>query len=135
MLPLATALTETGGVDLAARAITGLLGDAGPVVLLGGVFLLTVLVTQFLTNTTSAVLMAPVALQAALALGVSPAPLLVAVALGASCTFINPVSSPVTTLVLGPGRFRFSDVPRVGVLLQVLVTIVVLVLVPVFFPL
>ena len=135
MLPLATALTETGGVEMMAGAITALLGEAGPMALIAGVFLLTVLVTQFLTNTTSAVLMAPVALQAALSLGVSPVPLLIVVALGASCTFINPVSSPVTTLVLGPGRYKFSDVPRVGALLQVLLTIVVVLLVPVFFPL
>lgn len=135
MLPLATALTETGGVEMMAGAITSLLGEAGPIALIAGVFLLTVLVTQFLTNTTSAVLMAPVALQAALSLGVSPAPLLVAVALGASCTFINPVASPVTTLVLGPGRYKFSDVPRVGALLQVLLTVVVVLLAPVFFPL
>lgn len=135
MLPLATALTETGGVDMAAGAITALLGDTGPTALLAGVFLLTVLVTQFLTNTTSAVLMAPVALQAAVSLGVSPIPLMVVVALGASCTFVNPVSSPVTTLVLGPGRYRFSDVPRVGAPLLALLTVVVLVLVPVFFPL
>jgi len=135
MLPLATALTETGGVDLAASAIAGLLGDAGSLILLAGVFIITVVVTQFLTNTTSAVLMAPVALQAAVALGVSPVPLLVVVALGASCTFINPVASPVTTLVLGPGRYKFSDVPRVGALLQVILTVVVLLLVPVFFPL
>jgi di/tricarboxylate transporter len=135
MLPLATALTETGGVDLAVNAITGLLGGSGAVALLAGVFLLTVLVTQFLTNTTSAVLMAPVALQAAAALGVSPTPLLVVVALGASCTFLNPVASPVTTLVLGPGRYRFSDVPRVGAPLQLLLTAVVLLLVPLVFPL
>ncbi len=134
MLPLATALTETGGVDLAARAITSWLGDAGPVALIAGVFLLTVLVTQFLTNTTSAVLMAPVALQAAQGLGVSPVPLLVVVALGASCTLINPVSSPVTTLVLGPGRYRFSDLPRVGIGLLVLLTVVILLLVPIFYP-
>ena len=62
-------------------------------------------------------------------------PLLVTVALGASCTFINPLASPVTTLVLGPGRYKFSDVPRVGALLQVLLTVVVVLLVPVFFPL
>jgi len=134
MLPLATALTETGGVELAAAGLASLLGEAPPVVLLGGVFLFTVLVTQFLTNTTSAVLVAPIALQAAQTLGVSPVPLLVVVALGASCTFINPVSSPVTTLVLGPGRYRFSDVPRVGAPLLVLLTVVVLLLVPVFFP-
>src|SRR5690606_31158987 len=118
MLPLATALTQTGGVELAA-----------------GVYLVTVAVTQFLTNTTSAVLMAPIALQAAEALAVSPAPLLVAVALGASCTLINPVSSPVTTLVLGPGHYRFSDLPKVGVPLQLLLTGVVLLLVPLVFPL
>ena len=135
MLPLATALTETGGVDLAVGALTGLLGGAGPLAVLAGVYLVTVAVTQFLTNTTSAVLMAPIALQAALALGVSPAPLLVAVALGASCVFINPVSSPVTTLVLGPGHYRFRDVPRVGVPLQLLLTAVVVLLVPVAFPL
>ncbi|HZW26840.1 MAG TPA: SLC13 family permease [Trueperaceae bacterium] len=135
MLPLATALTQTGGVELAAGALTGLLGGAGPVAVLAGVYLVTVAVTQFLTNTTSAVLMAPIALQAAEALAVSPAPLLVAVALGASCTLINPVSSPVTTLVLGPGHYRFSDLPKVGVPLQLLLTGVVLLLVPLVFPL
>src|SRR5690554_3618901 len=135
MLPLATALTQTGGVELAAGALTGLLGGAGPVAVLAGVYLVTVAVTQFLTNTTSAVLMAPLALQAAEALAVSPAPLLVAVALGASCTLINPVSSPVTTLVLGPGHYRFSDLPQVGVPLQLLLTGVVLLLVPLVFPL
>lgn len=135
MLPLATALTETGAVELAAGALTGGLGAAGPYALLAGVYLLTVLVTQFLSNTTSAVLLAPIALQAAQALGYAPAGLLVAVAIGASCTFINPVSSPVTTLVLGPGHYRFSDVARVGVPLQVLVTVFVLLLIPLFFPL
>jgi di/tricarboxylate transporter len=135
MLPLATALTETGGVEMAADALTRLLGGAGPLAMLAGVYLVTVLVTQFLTNTTSAVLMAPIALQAAQAVGASPAPLLVAVALGASCTLINPVSSPVTTLVLGPGHYRFADVPKVGAPLQLLLTVVVLALVPLVFPL
>jgi di/tricarboxylate transporter len=135
MLPLATALTETGGVEMAADALTRLLGGAGPLAMLAGVYLVTVLVTQFLTNTTTAVLMAPIALQAAQAVGASPAPLLVAVALGASCTLINPVSSPVTTLVLGPGHYRFADVPKVGAPLQLLLTVVVLALVPLVFPL
>jgi len=135
MLPLATALTATGGVELAAGALTGALGRAGPVAVLAGVYLVTVVVTQFLTNTTSAVLVAPIALQTAAQLGVSPVPLLVAVALGASCTLINPVSSPVTTLVLAPGHYRFADVPRVGVPLQLLLTVVVLVLVPLVYPL
>lgn len=135
MLPLATALTETGAVELAAGALTTGLGAAGPYALLVGVYLLAVVVTQFLSNTTSAVLLAPIALQAAQALGYAPAALLVAVAIGASCTFINPVSSPVTTLVLGPGHYRFGDVARVGVPLQLLVTVVVLLLVPLLFPL
>ncbi len=135
MLPLATALTATGGVELAAGALTGALGRAGPVAVLAGVYLVTVVVTQFLTNTTSAVLVAPIALQTAAQLGVSPVPLLVAVALGASCTLINPVSSPVTTLVLAPGHYRFADVPLVGVPLQLLLTVVVLVLVPLVYPL
>jgi len=103
--------------------------------MLAGVYLLTVIVTQFLSNTTSAVLVAPIALQAATALGYAPAGMLVAVALGASCSFINPVATPVTTLVLGPGHYRFSDVARAGLPLQVLVTIVVLVMVPWLFPL
>ncbi len=135
MLPLATALSETGAVEMAAGALTEWLGPAGPRVMLAGVYLLTVIVTQFLSNTTSAVLVAPIALQAATALGYAPAGMLVAVALGASCSFINPVATPVTTLVLGPGHYRFSDVARAGLPLQVLVTIVVLVMVPWLFPL
>lgn len=135
MLPLATALLQTGAVELAATWLTDWLGTAGPHAMLAGIYLLTVVVTQFISNTTSAVLVAPIALQAAQALGYAPAGMLVAVALGASCTFINPVSTPVTTLVLGPGHYRFSDVARIGVPLQVLVTVFVLLLVPVFFPL
>ncbi len=134
MLPLATALSTTGAVELGARWLTDTLGNAGPHALLAGIYLLTVVVTQFLSNTTSAVLVAPIALQAAQALGYAPAGMLVAVAIGASCTFINPISSPVTTLVLGPGQYKFSDVTRVGVPLQVIVTVVVLLLTPVFFP-
>ena len=101
MLPFALALQKTGGIALATSGLVGLLGDAGPHALLACLFLLTALIGLFISNTATAVLMAPVALATAEQLGASPYPFAMIVALAASAAFMTPISSPVNTLVLG----------------------------------
>jgi di/tricarboxylate transporter len=133
ILPMATALEKTGGMQLIVTQL-GPLGVAGPLAMLAVLFLLTSLFSQVISNTATTVLIAPIALGAAAELGVSPYTLLMAVAVAASTAFATPIASPVTMLVLGPGAYRFSDFLRVGVLLQAVVFVVTLLLVPLLFP-
>jgi di/tricarboxylate transporter len=135
MLPMTTALDKTGGLQLMASGLTATVGALGPLALMAGLFVLTALFSQFISNTATTVLMAPIALQAAAELNVSPYPLLMIVAIAASTAFATPIASPVNTLVLGPGDYRFTDFVRVGTPLLVLVLIASLVAVPVVFPL
>jgi di/tricarboxylate transporter len=134
MLPFATALQRTGGVDLAANALIHIVGEAGPQVVLASLFAITALLGLFISNTATAVLMAPVALTLAQDLGASPYPFAMIVALAASAAFMTPVSSPVNTLVVGPGNYSFGDFVRVGVPLTVIVMAVSVVLVPLLLP-
>jgi len=134
ILPMATALEVTGGLQLAVDGLVIGLGPLGPYALLAGLFLLTSIASQVISNTATAVLLAPIAFQAALTLEVSPYPMLMTVALAASTAFATPVASPVNMLVLGPGQYRFGDFLRVGVVLQVLVLFATLLLVPLVFP-
>lgn len=135
MLPFAQALQQTGGIDLAVHGLVALLGDAGPYAILASLFAATALIGLFISNTATAVLMGPVAIATAQTLGVSPYPFALTVALAASAAFMTPISSPVNTLVLGPGQYRFGDFVRVGVPFTILVMIVSVVLVPLIFPL
>lgn len=134
MLPLATALELSGGVQMAVDALVATTGPHGPMMLAAALFLLTSLASQFLSNTATAVLLAPIAFEAAVRLNVAPEPMVVVVALAASTAFATPVASPVNTLVLGPGQYRFMDFVRVGVPLQLAVMALALLLIPVFFP-
>src|SRR5690606_1214804 len=122
------ALQKTGGVDLAVSGLMHLLGRASPMVLLAALYALTVLLGLFISNTATAVLMAPVAVALADQLGLSPMPFAMIVALASSTAFMTRVSSPVNALVIGPGNYRFIDFVRVGVPLSVLVAAVSLAL-------
>ena len=135
MLPFALALERSGGVELASRGMVSLLGEAGPRALLAGIFATTALIGLFISNTATAVLMAPVAIAVARDLGLSPHPFAMTVALAASAAFMTPVSSPVNTLVLGPGGYRFGDFVRIGVPLALLAMAVTVLLVPLLLPL
>lgn len=135
MLPFALALQKTGGIDLLVQALVGSLGQAGSYVMLGSLFMMTALIGLFISNTATAVLMAPVAVAMAQALGASPYPFAMMVALAASAAFMTPVSSPVNTLVYGPGGYRFSDFIRIGVPFTLLVMLVSVFMVPWLFPL
>jgi di/tricarboxylate transporter len=135
MLPFSLALQRTGGVDLAADAVVNLVGGAAPRLVLATLFVITAVIGLFISNTATAVLMAPVALAIAKDLGASPYPFAMIVALAASAAFMTPISSPVNTLVVGPGQYRFGDFVKVGVPFTVIVAIVSVLLVPVFLPL
>ena len=135
MLPFALALQKTGGITLAVNGLVGALGGAGPYAILASLFALTAMIGLFISNTATAVLMAPVAIATAKALGASPESFAMIVALAASAAFMTPISSPVNTLVLGPGRYRFGDFVKVGVPFTILVMIVSVVLVPWLLPL
>jgi di/tricarboxylate transporter len=134
MLPMATALENTGAMDMIVGGLVDSLGAVGPTALLAGLVVLTSVFSQVISNTATTVLVAPMAIAAAETLGISPYPLLMGVAIAASTAFSTPVASPVNTLVLGPGGYRFMDFVRVGVPLQVVVVVLTVVMVPVMFP-
>ena len=135
MLPFSLALQRTGGVDLAADAVLALTGNAAPRTVLAILFVITAVLGLFISNTATAVLMAPVALAVAKDLGASPYPFAMIVALAASAAFMTPISSPVNTLVVGPGNYTFGDFVKVGVPFTIVVMMVSLLLVPWLLPL
>jgi di/tricarboxylate transporter len=135
MMPFSVALQRTGGVELAADGMVALVGDAGPRVVMAMLFVITASLGLFISNTATAVLMAPVALAVAGDLRASPYPFAMIVALAASSAFMTPISSPVNTLVVGPGNYAFGDFVRVGVPFTLVVLIVSVVLVPWLLPL
>jgi di/tricarboxylate transporter len=134
MLPFSVALVRTGGVDLAADGLRALTSGATIHVVLAALFAVTALLGMFISNTATAVLMAPVAVAAANEMQVSPYPLAMIVALAASTAFMTPVSSPVNTLVVTPGRYKFVDFVRIGVPFSIVVLIVSVILVPWLLP-
>lgn len=133
MMPFALALQKTGGVDLVVKGLMEV-GGKGPYIMLGCLFVLCAVIGLFISNTATAVLMAPIALAAAKTMGVSPYPFAMVVAMAASAAFMTPVSSPVNTLVLGPGNYRFSDFVKIGVPFTIIVMAICLVIIPVMFP-
>lgn len=135
MLPFSIALQRTGGVDLASNALMSVTSGAGSHVVLACLFLITAALGLFISNTATAVLMAPVALAVAADLGASPYPFAMIIALAASTAFMTPISSPVCTLVVAPGGYKFGDFVKVGVPLSVLVMIISVIMVPWLLPL
>lgn len=135
MLPMSTALQVTGGATFIAGGLVNSLGALHPLLFLAGVFLLTTAFSQVISNTATTVLVAPIAIQAAANLGVSPHPVMMMVAVGASSAFLTPIASPVNTLVLTPGGYRFGDFMKSGLPLLVLFLLASLALVPVIWAL
>lgn len=134
MMPFALALQQTGGVTLIVNGLMDVAGGAGPHWMLVCLFVLCALIGLFISNTATAVLMAPIAIAAAKQMGVSPYPFAMIVAISASAAFMTPISSPVNTLVLGPGGYKFGDFVRVGVPFTVLVMAVSVIMVPWLYP-
>lgn len=134
MLPMATALEKTGGMTILAEGIISVLGDFGPYGVLMGIYLLTVIFGQFVSNTATAVLFAPIAITAALAMDANPYTFMIAVATAASMAFATPIASPTNSLVLTAGGYKFIDFVKVGVPLQIIMFIVMMIAVPLLFP-
>lgn len=135
MLPFSIALERTGGVDLAAGAIATLTENAGHHAVLALLFLMTAVLGMFVSNTATAVLMAPVAIAVALGMDASPYPFAMIVALAASTAFVTPVSSPVNTLVVTPGNYKFGDFMKIGGPFALIVMVLCVFLVPIILPL
>ncbi|GAA5111598.1 SLC13 family permease [Orbus sasakiae] len=134
MMPFALALNKTGGIALVSELLKSHLYSYGPYIVLTFIFLLCSFVGLFLTNTATAILIAPIAINIALDFGYSPYPFAMTVAIATSASFITPVSSPVKTMIVAPGGYSFMDFVKVGIPLTILVLLVDLLLVPVFFP-
>jgi anion transporter len=135
MLPLAAALDTTGAGRKIATAVVGAIGqEAGPFLLTGSLFVLSAGLTQFMSNTASVAVLAPIGIAIAQDLGVDARAVVMAIAIAASCAFATPVGTPPNALVLGPGNYRFKDYVRVGTPLVLLLTAVSVILLPMLWP-
>lgn len=135
MLPLAEAMDKTGAGAMIANGVVGIIGsNASPLNIVMAMFLLSCGLTQFMSNTAAAALLAPIGISIAQSIGVSPFPVLMAIGIAASCAFTTPVATPPNTLILGPGKFRFMDYVKVGLPLVVVSMIVCTVVIPLVWP-
>lgn len=135
MLSLGLAMQESGAAAFLAERVLGSLAGYGPRPLIAGLFLITALSAQVMPTAAVAVLMSPIALSTAEATGLSPYALLMVLAIGASCAFMSPVGHAVNLLVMGFGGYRFTDYTKVGLPLTLLLLLVVVFLLPLFWPL
>ncbi len=134
MLPMSLALEKTGVSRFLSDALVSGIGGYGPIVLLAGIYFTTSLMTMFISNTVTAVLMAPIALQSAVHAGVNPVPFLFAVTVGASMCFASPFSTPPNALVMPAGQYSFADYIKVGLPLQIIMGLVMVAVLPLLFP-
>lgn len=135
MLPLGTALDQTGAARLIAEGVVALVGPMGPQAVMAGLVMLTFVATCFVPTAALVVLMAPIAMNTAADVGMSPYALMMAVAMAASASFMTPISHPANILVMGPGGYRFMDYFKVGGLLTLVIMIVLVWVLPFFWPL
>lgn len=134
MMPMSVALQKTGVSSWISNALVANLGGHSPILLLAGIYFTTSFMTMFISNTATAVLMAPIAMSSAVQIGVSPVPMLFAVTLGASLCFASPFSTPPNALVMTAGQYKFSDYIKVGLPLQIILGIVMILVLPLLFP-
>ena len=134
MMPMSFALEKTGVSEMVGGSLVDALGGIGPHWLMAGIYFTTSLLTLFISNTATAVLMAPIAVQSAVAYGVSPLPMLFAVTFGASLCFMSPFSTPPNALVMPAGQYTFMDYVKVGAPLQLALGLLMIFVIPLFFP-
>ena len=135
MLPLGTAMQESGAAIYLANQVMGLLGDAGPWPVIMGLYILTAMATMIIPTAALVVLMSPIVLSAMSEMGLQPETAMMAIAVAASASFTSPISHPANILVMGPGGYRFVDYLKVGVPLTIVVFITVMILLPILWPL
>ena len=135
MLSVATAMDKTGAGKLIADTVVGMMGsNPNPYVLSAVLFLISNILTQFMSNTASAALLAPIGISIAQEVGCDPKPVLMALGIAASMAFATPMATPPNTLVLGPGNFTFNDYVKVGVPMCLLSWVACVVIIPIFWP-
>ncbi|RSK27241.1 SLC13 family permease [Bacillus sp. HMF5848] len=134
MLPMSTALEKTGGVKLISDVMVSSLGEYGTYAIMAGFYVVTMILSQFISNTATAVIFAPVAITTAASLGVSPYPLLISISIAASMAFATPVATPPNALVMTAGGYQFKDFVKVGIPLQLILSVVMIICIPLFFP-
>jgi di/tricarboxylate transporter len=115
MTPLSAAMAETGAAQLLADKLVGIVGEAGPYALLAGLFILTAVLGQLISNTATALIIIPIAVAAALELGISPRPVMMSVCIAAAASFLTPVATPVNLMIMGPGGYKFGDYWKIGI--------------------
>ena len=133
-IPLGIAMSKLGIDAKIAQSLVDIGGSYGPHALIAGLYVFTGLLTAFLSNSASSVLLVPIALGMAMELGVDEKPLLMAIAFGASASFATPIGYQTNTLVMGPGGYRFSDYLRVGLPMNIILAIAAAFLIPIFWP-
>ena len=135
MLSVATAMDKTGAGKLIADTVVNMMGDhPNPIVLCAVLYLISNVLTQFMSNTASAALLAPIGISIAQSIGADPKPVLMAIGIAASMAYATPMATPPNTLVLGPGGFSFNDYVKVGVPLCIITFIVSVIIIPIFWP-
>ena len=134
MMPMSMALEKTGASEYISKSLVSGLGVYGPFALMAGIYFTTSLMTMFISNTATAVLLAPIAMNSAIQIGVDPTPFLFAVAVGASMCFASPFSTPPNALVMPAGQYTFMDYIKVGLPLQIIMGIVMIFVLPLLFP-
>lgn len=134
MMPMAAAFSNTGVDKLISGTLVNYLGNVSPYALLAGIYFCTSILTLFISNTATAILFAPIAMQAAKTMDVSPLPMLFAVAVAASMCFASPFSTPPNALVMSAGRYTFMDYIKVGLPLQIIMGVVMVLVLPFIFP-
>jgi di/tricarboxylate transporter len=134
MMPLSTAMEQTGAARLMAENLVAFVGDLGPYALLAGLFILTGVLGQLISNTATALIVIPIGVAAAKALGVSPEPVLMSTAVAAAASFLTPIATPTNLMVMAPGGYVFSDYWKLGLPLMIWFFLVATFVVPLIWP-
>jgi di/tricarboxylate transporter len=134
LIPLSVAMEKSGAADKIARVLITVVGDHGPYVLMVGLFLLTGVLGQVISNTATALIVIPIALSAAAETGVSPRPILMLMTVAAAASFLTPIATPANMMVMGPGGYRFGDYWKLGLPIMGWFLIVSLTVIPVVWP-
>jgi di/tricarboxylate transporter len=135
MLPMGIALTKTNAANIIANQINAAIGGYGSLVFLGGMFLLTMIVTQAINGTVAAAVVGPIAIQLAQQTGANPRSMVMGIAMASSMAFITPLSHPVNIMVMSPGGYKFRDYVKIGLPLTIILFAVVMIVLPIFWPL
>lgn len=134
MMPMSFALEKTGISAMVSDSLVATLGSLGPMALMAGIYFTTSVMTLFISNTATAVLLAPIALESAVMFDVNPLPFLFAVTFGASLCFASPFSTPPNALVMPAGQYKFSDYIKVGAPMQIIMGLIMILTLPLLFP-